>query len=122
MYLNQFQIVSSTLGNQTATILMIFRVRKSNFGSPDLKFHIFSVKYGFLLCHFIGRYGPPRQLEISRLDPPWRRARSACGWRYGLIGSPPELSSRQMTDDSHESQSDNPFIISISSIVITDTF
>ena len=56
MYLNQFQIVSSTLGNQTATILMIFRVRKSNFGSPDLKFHILSVKYGFLLCHFIGRY------------------------------------------------------------------
>ena len=42
--LNQFQIVSSTLGNQTATILMIFRVRKSNFGSPDLKFHIFISK------------------------------------------------------------------------------
>ena len=47
MYVNQFQIVSNTLGSQTAAILMIFRVRKSNFGSTDLKFHIFSVKYGF---------------------------------------------------------------------------
>ena len=71
MYLNQFQIVSSTLGNQTATILMIFRVRKSNFGSPNLKFHIFSVKYWFLLCHLIGRYRPPRQLEISRKPQKW---------------------------------------------------